>query len=307
VDLGPILATLPEWMVWDATAPEQVAERLAGVQLVLSNKVAIRAEHLHEASSIKYIGILATGTNNVDVPAAAALRVSVSNVRDYSTDSVVQHTLMLILALAGNLPSYASKATRSAWKDSPFFCYFGRPVVELKDKHLTIVGYGSQGKKLAALAQGLGMVVHIARRPGAESGAASSGDRLPLDELLPITDVLSVHCPLTEATTNLLNFDTIFKLKKGALVINCARGGLINEEALAAALASNHLGGAAVDVLTVEPPPAHHPLLQVDHPNFILTPHIAWGSLESRQRLIAEAAQNVSAFVKGERRNLVQG
>ena len=151
------------------------------------------------------------------------------------------------------------------------------------------------------------MVVHIARRPGAESAASSTADRLPLADLLPITDVLSVHCPLTEATANLLNFETIFQLKKGALVINCARGGIINEEALAAALASDHLGGAAIDVLTVEPPPAHHPLLQVDHPNFILTPHIAWGSLESRQRLIAEAAQNVSAFVNGERRNLVHG
>ena len=299
IDLTAILATLPEWSVWESTLPEQVSERLVDMQIVLTNKVQLRREHLQAAPSLRYISILATGTNNVDLVAAALQQVAVGNVRDYSTDSVVQHTLMLILALAGNLSANGSGETRSKWQDSPFFCYFNRPIVELKGKVLTIVGYGSQGQKLAALAQCLGMTVHIARRPGLSSEAeASAVNRRPLDELLPLTDVLSMHCPLTPATVNLLNLDNIFKLKKGALVINCARGGIVNEEALALALARGHLGGAGVDVLTTEPPSATHPLMNVTHPNFILTPHVAWGSLESRQRLIDATAQNIRTFLR---------
>jgi len=300
IDLTAILATLPEWSVWESTRPEHVQERLADVQIVLTNKVAVRRAHLQATPALKLISVLATGTDHIDLIAAAEQHVAVRNVRDYSTDSVVQHTLMLILALAGNLSANGSGENRAKWLSSPFFCHFNRPIVELKGKILTIVGHGSQGQKLAALARGLGMVVHIARRPGTSSNQESPGfERRPLDELLPLTDVLSFHCPLTPTTVNLLNLDNIFKLKKGALVVNCARGGIINEEALALALAREHLGGAGVDVLTTEPPLATHPLMNVSHPNFILTPHVAWGSLESRQRLIDETAKNVRAFLSG--------
>jgi glycerate dehydrogenase len=303
IDLAPLRAVLPRWTIHEATRPEQVAPRIREADIVLTNKVPLGGRELDQAPRLRLISVLATGTNNIDLDAARARGVAVSNVRDYSTDSVVQHTLSLMLALAGNLASYRDDVRQGRWQESPFFCFFNRPIVSLAGKTLTIVGYGSQGRKLAGAAEALGMQVQIAARPGVPRAVTSDVPRAPLDELLPHTDVLSFHCPLTQDTTRLLNHDSVFRLKKGALVINCARGGLIDEHALVAALEQDHLAGAAIDVVSVEPPPPDHPFMTLRHPNFILTPHIAWASLESRQRLVRETAANIEAFLRGQVRN----
>ena len=304
-DLGPILATLPEWKVWNSTQEGEVMGRIADVEVVLSNKIMIDAAHFRDAKKLRFIGVLATGSNNVDLAAARRHGVEVCNVKHYSTAAVVQHTLSLILNLAGNLQTYIKDVRDQKWQTSPFFCYFNGPIVELSGRVLTIVGAGSQGRALAQIAESMGMIVHFARRPGTGGASEEGSQRLPLAELLPLTDVLSFHCPLTDATRDLLNMDNIFKLRKGALVVNCARGGIVNEEALMAALSRGHLGGAAIDVLSSEPPSASHPLLKVSHPNFILTPHIAWATGASRQRLIQETAANLRAFFAGHTVNSV--
>lgn len=302
VDLQPLLATLPKWSVWEATAPADVSNRIADAEIVLTNKVPLCADDLVKARRLRYVSVLATGTNIVDLTAAESLGVRVSNVRDYASDAVAQHAMSLMLALAGNLLSYAADVDYGRWAFSPYFCLHGRPIFELKGKTLTIVGFGSQGRRLATLAEAFGMVVQVARRPGR---SAEEDCRPLLAELLPVSDILSFHCPLTPATQNLLHAGNIYQLKPGALVINCARGGIVDEEALAAALACGHLGGAALDVATVEPLPLAHPLTKIRHPNFIITPHIAWASIEARRRLLAETVANIEAYCAGLCRNAV--
>lgn len=302
LDLSPLLSLPLSWEVWDSTPPALRQERCAGAAIILSNKVQIDAALMAAVPQLRLISVLATGTNNVDLVQAAAAGIAVSNVRDYASEAVVQHTLCLMLALAGNLLSYSADVQQNRWHTSPFFCYFNRPINSLSGRNLGIVGYGSQGRRLATIARAMGMNVLLAARSGQQSG---DGERLALDELLPRCDVLSFHCPLTPETQSLLHRGNIYHLKKNALVINCARGGIVDETALMEALASGHLGGAALDVLSQEPPAADHPLVHFKHPNFILTPHIAWASLDARQRLLAETVENIKAFLQGQTRNAV--
>lgn len=301
IDLSPLTQFPLNWHIHHHSQPHEVGERIKDATLVLSNKVYLGQTHLAEAPKLKMIAVLATGTNNIDLKAAKDRGILVSNARNYSTDSVVEHTVRLMMALAGNLLSYQKEVQGGAWQLSPFFCLLNHPIVELRGRNLTIVGYGNQGQKLKTIAEALGMHVELAARPG----HPSDSQRRSLDDLLPQTDVISFHCPLTPETENLLHQSNIFKLKKGAFVINCARGGIVNEEALVEALHGGHLGGAAIDVLSAEPPPANHPLLRIKHPNFILTPHMAWGSQTSRQKLLEETAANIRSFLEGSRRNEV--
>lgn len=296
LDFSALTAACPDLICYAQTAPADTAARLRTATIAISNKVDLTADVLAAAPQLRLIAVTATGINNVDLTAARARGIAVCNVTGYGTASVAQHTLALLLMLSNRLRDYSRDAVNGRWSASPAFCLLDYPVLELAGKTLGIVGYGELGRAVAKLAEAFGMTVKIAARPG-EPG---SDGRTPLDELLPQVDVLSLHCLLTPATAQLLNAERLARLKPGALLVNTARGGLIDEKALAAALRSGHLGGAALDVLTVEPPPADHPLLAPDLPNLILTPHCAWASREARQRLLDRTAANIRAFLAGQ-------
>jgi len=301
LDLSVLEAVLPHWRFFAATAPQEVAERIAGAKVVVANKVSLDAEVLAGAGDLEFICVAATGTNNVDLEAARERGIVVSNVRGYATPSVVQHVFALILALSTRLFSYREAVAAGRWQQSTQFCLLDYPIAEIAGRTLGIVGYGELGRGVARVAEAFGMRVLVAARPGIEP----SGDRLALDELLGQVDVLSLHCPLTEQTRGLIGAEAMARLPDHALVINTARGGIVDEQALADALRDGRLGGAGIDVLGVEPPAHGNPLLAPDIPNLIVTPHIAWASRESRQRMLHEVAENVRAFAAGTPRNRV--
>ncbi|WP_406662976.1 D-2-hydroxyacid dehydrogenase [Gallaecimonas sp. GXIMD1310] len=289
VDLAPLKAVC-ELTVYPQTAPEALPERLAGQEIVITNKVVIPAAVM---ANLKGICVTATGTNNIDMAAARALNLPVKNVVNYGTRSVAQHTLMLMLSLAAQLPRYEQALRQRQWQHSSGFCLMQHPTLELAGKTLVIVGAGTLGTAVAALAQAFGMTVRFSARPG-----SSNDSRPAFTDLLPEADVLSFHCPLTDATTHLLNAQTLPLIKPGCLVVNCARGGIIDEQACLAALRQGTLGGLAVDVLPEEPPVSGHALLDALHEdiNLIITPHNAWISQEARQNIVNLTADNVQAI-----------
>lgn len=301
LDLSVLEAVLPRWRFFAATAPQEVAERIAGAKVVVSNKVPLTGEVLAGAKDLQFICVAATGTNNVDLEVARERGIVVSNVRGYATPSVVQHVFALILALSTRLFSYREAVAAGRWQQSTQFCLLDYPIAEIAGRTLGIVGYGELGRGVARVAEAFGMRVLVAARPG----TSPSGGRLALDELLGQVDVLSLHCPLTEQTRGLIGAEAMARLPDHALLINTARGGIVDEQALADALRDGRLGGAGIDVLGVEPPADGNPLLAPDIPNLIVTPHIAWASRESRQRMLHEVAENVRAFAAGTPRNRV--
>jgi glycerate dehydrogenase len=291
VDLEPIRAVVSELRVFARTSAEQLQEHLADAELIITNKVQIPGWAMQGRKGIL---VLATGTNNIDMDAARAQGVPVRNVSNYGTHSVAQHTLMLMLALAARLPRYQHDVRGGAWQQSPFFCLLNHNTTELAGKTLVIVGQGTLGTAVAKLAEAFGMTVMFCARPGAEGDS-----RLPFEQAIEQADVLSFHCPLNEHTRHLLNRDNIDRLKRGCLVVNCARGGIIDEMAALWALQSGHLGGLAVDVLPVEPPSEGHPLLSAlkqGNLNLIVTPHNAWISPQARQNIINLTADNIRAL-----------
>ncbi|MET0105176.1 MAG: 2-hydroxyacid dehydrogenase [Sedimenticola sp.] len=301
IDLSTLEATPYEWQYHQATSPAKTRERIAGAELVVSNKVVLDAETLQQSSGLKLVCIAATGTNNVDLARAGELGIAVTNVAGYSTPAVVQHVFALVLSLTTRLFDYHAALQDGAWQRSDQFCLLDFPIRELQGKRLGIVGYGALGSAVAQVAEAFGMEILIAQRPGGEPAPG----RLPLDELLPRVDVLSLHCPLTEQTRNLIGDRELALMKNDALLINTARGGIVDEAALSAALRSGQLGGAGIDVLGVEPPEEGNPLLEHGIPNLVVTPHTAWASRESRQRLIDGVAENIRAYLAGEVRNRV--
>jgi glycerate dehydrogenase len=281
--------------LFPTTAPEEVAERIAGVDTIILNKVKISRQHLAAAPSVRLICIVATGTDVVDLGGASDLGVTVCNCQAYGTDSVVQHVFAMILALHTNLLAYHGAVQAGRWQTASQFCFLDYPIVELKGKTLGIVGYGNLGHGIATIAQAFGMRVVIARRPGNRAD-----DRPPLAEMLAEVDVLTLHCPLTDQTRNLINTQAFDLMKPTSFLINCARGGIVDEAALLQALQAKKIAGAAIDVLSVEPPKDGHPLLTAKLPNLIITPHIAWASREARQRIIDQTVENIRAFKAGE-------
>jgi glycerate dehydrogenase len=277
------------------TRPELLAERLAEATVVVSNKVRLDAAAFAATPQLRLVCVAATGTNNVDLDAAQRHGITVCNVRGYATPSVVQHVYALLLALTTRLPDYQRDVAAGRWQASPYFCLLDHPIRELAGRNLGIVGYGELGSAVARLAAGFGMTVLVAQRAG---GDAQAG-RLALADLLPQVDVLSLHCPLTPQTRGLIGARELALMKPDALLINTARGGLVDETALADALRKGKLGGAGIDVLSEEPPRADNPLLAADIPNLIVTPHIAWASREARQRVIEAIATNIRAFLAG--------
>jgi glycerate dehydrogenase len=294
IDLAPIREQVDTLEVHEASTTEQSRERLAGAEVAIVNKVVLDAATLEALPELRLICVLATGTNNIDMATAERHGIAVRNVTAYGTASVAQHTLMLILALANRLPPYQRDVAAGRWNRSPFFCLMDHGTLQLEGKHLVIVGQGELGSRVGALAEAFGMRVTFAARPGNEGSDSRPG----IAELAATADVVSLHCPLTDATRHLIDATLLGRLKPGALLVNCARGGIIDEEAALAALSEGRLGGLGVDVLPVEPPRDGHPLLDaLDEPlNLIVTPHNAWITPEARQRIVTLTGENLSRW-----------
>lgn len=302
IDLQPIRAALPALKIYRSTDADAVAERLKGAEVVIANKTHLDSSLLEAvADHLRLIVVAATGTNNIDLESAHRLGIQVCNVRNYATPAVVQHTLSLMLALTTHLVDYHHAILDGKWSESRHFCLLDHPIRELAGRKLGVVGFGVLGQAVARVAEVFGMTTLIANRPG---GVPQVG-RLSLDELLPQIDVLTLHCPLTAATEGLIDSRALAMMRSDAIIINTARGGIIDELALADALRRGVIGGAGIDVLTQEPPPSNHPLLSPDIPNLLLSPHSAWGSRETRQRLVHEVALNIDGWKAGTPRNLV--
>ncbi len=281
-----------EITLYERTEAADVAKRIRTADAILVNKVVLKPEDLQQAKKLRYIGVTATGMNNIDIDYCQQAGITVQNVEGYGTDSVAQHTLTLALNLATNFVAYQRDVRNQAWSASSHFCLLNHPVMELAGKHAVIVGHGELGKRVEALFSAIGMKVSIAARPG-----KNDDPRPSLASLLPDADVISLHCPLTEDTDKLINADTLSLMKPTAFLINTARGGLIDEEALFNALKHNKIGGAGLDVLSVEPPPADHILLKESLPNLLVTPHNAWIGKGARQKLLNKALAHLSGFL----------
>jgi len=295
LDLTPLQSAFDELICHAQTSETQLIERLQGAEVAIVNKIALDDTVFAACPDLKLILVAATGVNNIDLSAARQRGIVVSNCQGYGTATVAQHTLMLLLALATRLPDYQGAVARGRWQESGQFCLLDFPIVELAGKTLGVLGHGELGSAVARLAEALGMQVLTGNLPGRPPRA----DRLELDALLPQVDALTLHCPLTEQTRNLIGARELQLMKPSAFVINTARGGLIDEQALADTLRSGHLGGAATDVLTSEPPSNDNPLLAADVPRLIVTPHSAWGSREARQRIVGQMVENAEAFFAG--------
>jgi glycerate dehydrogenase len=299
-----------QWRDYPATTAGLVVPRLQEADIAIVNKVRIGEAELAALPRLRLVAVAATGSDNVDLEACCRHGVAVCNVQGYAVHAVVEHTLALMLALARNLPAYQSALRAGAWQQSPHFCYFGPGLHDLAGKKLGLIGSGVLGRNMARLGQALGMQVRFAaRRHGTVDHAPlhSPGEvvehlpRLPFDELVRDSDAISLHCPLNDETRNMFGAREFELMKPGALFINTARGGLVDEEALLQALQSGHLAGAASDVARREPPQAGDPLLRaLALPNFILTPHVAWASDEAMQALAEQVITNLEAFQHGD-------
>lgn len=294
-----------EWRAYPRTAPEQLVERIQDADIVITNKVAIRAEHLEQAPHLRLIAVAATGTDMIDLSACEKHQVAVCNIRNYANTTVPEHVLALIFALRRNLLAYRESVQAGRWQQADQFCYFDYPIQDLNGALLGIVGSGSLGKAVAHLGQALGMRPVFAERKG-QAVRAGSG-KMAFDELLQQADIISLHCPLNADTENLISTREFNLMRPGrTLLINTARGGLIDNHALEQALRSGQLGGAGIDVCTPEPPGAEHTLMRLlDLPNYILTPHVAWASQQAMQTLADQLIDNIESFVEGRAQNLV--
>ncbi|MES9883084.1 MAG: 2-hydroxyacid dehydrogenase [Sedimenticola sp.] len=301
LDLSALIATPYQWQLYPKGDATKSLERIKGAVIAITNKVVLDRELLSQAPDLKLICVIATGTNNVDLEAAAELGIAVTNVTGYGTSSVVQHVFALILALTSHLNDYQAAVGRGDWQRSDMFCLLDFPTRELSGKTMGLIGYGELGRATGRIAEAFGMRLLLAQRPGGEPQA----DHIPLRALLPLVDILSLHCPLTKSTKNLIGREELALMRPDALLINTSRGGIVDEEALAEALRRGQLGGAGFDVLTQEPPTDDNPLLQKDIPRLILTPHNAWGSREARQRLVDGVVKNIFSWGQGERQNRV--
>ena len=292
------LEALGELTVYDRTPADQIAARIADAELVLTNKAVLSRELIAGAKKLRYIGVLATGYNVVDVAAAKELGVVVTNIPAYSTDSVAQLVFALLLEICHNVGHHSQAVHAGRWSANRDFCFWDTPLIELAGKTMGVVGYGRIGHKVAEIARCFGMnVIAWTRTPG-------DPECVSLDELLARSDVISLHCPLFPETKNLINRDTIAKMKDGVILINTSRGPVVNDADLRAALDSGKVYAAGADVSTVEPIPADNPLLGAK--NMFFTPHIAWATFEARKRLMDVAVKNVEAFLNGAPVNTVR-
>lgn len=296
------LEALGEVEVYPRTAPEDVIDRCFNAEIILTNKVVFNKQILVSLPRLKYIGVLATGYNVVDVDTASDLDIVVTNIPAYSTDSVVQMTFAHILTMTNRVEHYTQQNRNGRWSNNPDFVYWDTPLIELAGKTMGIVGLGNIGMKVAQLARCFGMEVY-AFTSKASSLLPEGIQKTTFEGLLSVSDILSLHCPLNRSTREMINASSLAKMKEGALLINTGRGPLVNEADVAEALRSGHLGGYGADVMCQEPPAEDNPLLSA--PNAYITPHIAWATFEARKRLISIAVGNVKAFIDGNPVNVV--
>jgi len=311
LDLSPLRKIAPNLILYDKTAADEVNKRIQDAEIIIINKTKLDAAALYQAKKVKLICLVATGTDNVDLVAAKEQGVTVCNIKNYCTDSVAQHVVLSILSLSHHFNEYQLSLKQGLWQKSEQFCLLEYPITELSAKTLGIVGLGVLGTAVANLAVSFGMRILVAESFRPENSMTNDAQqkpefkRVPFQDLVSQSDVISLHCPLTPETKNLFDLKTFKSMKKNALLINTARGGLINDEALLHALEHGSIAGAALDVLDREPPAADHPLLTSGLPNLIVTPHIAWAAKEARQRALDEIAKNIACYLKGEPRNVV--
>lgn len=291
-----------EWIEFGETTPGEVVERLAQATIAICNKVSMRAEALSQLPKLRLIAVAATGVDNVDLPFCRSHNIAVCNTRGYAINSLPEHALMLMLALRRNLVAYRDDVKNGRWHDARQFCLLDHPIGDLKGSTLGIVGFGTLGKSMAQLGRAIGMDVIVAERKNA---ATVREGRVAFTDVLQRSDVLSLHCPLTEETKNLIGADELGQMKRSCLLINTARGGLIDDHALLEALRKERIAGAGIDVLRDEPPREGNPLLEAELPNLIVTPHNAWASRQAMQTLADQLIDTIEAFVRGEPRNLV--
>ena len=308
LDRDSLVATLRapafahDWQDHASTAPAQVHERLQNATIAITNKVPLRAADLDLLPQLKMIAVAATGTDIVDLQACRERGIVVSNIRDYAGATVPEHTFALILALRRSLLAYRLDVEAGLWQKASQFCLFGHPIQDLAGSRLGLIGYGKLGQAVANLGRAFGMEICVHSRSKVEEPGITN---LSLDDLLSTSDVISLHLPLSEKTRHMIDAPQLAQMKPNALLINTARGGLVNETALADALKAGSIGGAGFDVLGTEPPASDNVLLNLRLPNFILTPHVAWASSEAMQALGEQLIDNLDAFATGQAKNRV--
>jgi len=300
-----LLQEVADWQWFDNAQPADIRHSLEDAEILVTNKVIIDSEVIENSPCLKLICVAATGVNNVDLAAAKQSGIQVCNVRAYATSSVVQHVFSLILALNRKLIPYRKSVSNGDWSRSDYFCYFGEAISELEGKTIGIIGFGELGKAVAKVASCFGMEVLLAERNYTNGAMDSNEARGPLNEQLSKSDVVTLHCPLTQDNHHMINSEAFTTMKNDAILINTARGGLVDESALLKALDENQITAAALDVLEQEPPSINNAMLAHTSDKLIVTPHIAWASRESRQRLVNDIAENIRAYQQGSPRNLV--
>lgn len=304
MDLSP-LSQCGELVLYDLTLPDQVAERVKDVDIIITNKVALNEENLKEAAFVKMIGLLATGYNNIDIHYAKERGIAVANVAGYSTESVAQHTFAMILYMMEQLKQYDNYVKSRAYTENETFTYIAWPYQELNGKTIGIIGLGDIGKAVARIAAAFGMNIIYYSTSG-QNNSGSDYSRVGLQELLETSDIVSIHAPYNERTHHLIGYEEMKQMKKSAFLLNLGRGNIIDEADLAKALNENLIAGAGLDVLAEEPIAKENPLFKVEDQNkLLITPHIAWASIEARTLLLQEVIKNIQAFKQGEERNRI--
>jgi glycerate dehydrogenase len=297
------LEALGDVTVYDRTAAEQIVARSEGAEVLLTNKTPLREETIAQLPDLRYIGVLATGHDVVDSKAAAARKIPVCNVPTYGTTAVAQMAIALLLELCHHVQDHSTAVKNGAWAESPDFCFWNTPLIELADKTIALIGFGRIGRATAKVADALGMKVMAVDGYQENAPDYEGFCWATIDEAFARADVMSFHCPLTDDNKGIINKDNLAKMKPNAFIINTARGGLVVEEDLASALNDGVIAGAAVDVVSTEPAKPDNPLLACD--NCLITPHIAWAAKESRARLMGTAIDNVAAYINGAPENVV--
>ncbi len=296
------LEELGELIVYDRTAPEQVIERARGAEIVLTNKVILGEAQFALLPDVRYVGVLATGYNVVDIEAAHRRGITVTYVPAYSTDSVAQSVFAHLLNVANKVEYYTHENRKGRWCQQPVFCYWDTPLIELYDKTIGVIGLGNIGMKVASIAHAFGMKV-VAYTSKNVSDIPSYVEKVTFENLLSGADIVTLHCPLTDKTNGMIDRESLSKMKKGAILINTGRGPLVDEQAVSDALDKGQLSAFCADVLSMEPPSPDNPLLHND--KAFITPHIAWATREARSRLVDVVIDNVRAFVEGRPQNVV--
>ena len=302
LDVTGLKSMVDELVIYDDTSNDQIAERIVDADIVFTNKVRLNAKLLEGAPKLRFIALTATGTDNIDTEYARQRGIGVANIRDYCTQSVVEHVFGTLLTLTHSLNRYHNVVRAGEWQQSTEFCMLNFPVRELSAMTFGIVGYGSLGQGVARVAREFGAEVLISARPGSDE---VPDDRVAFNEILAESDIVSLHCPLTDATRNLFGPGQFRAMKNDAILVNTARGGLVDSQALVDALSGGEIAAAAIDVLPNEPPIDGDSLLNYEGSNLIVTPHIAWATDKARQNAIDELTANTKAFLEGTIRNRV--